>query len=213
MKQHLYFTLILSITSTTLLAQENVTDSREKITVGLKTGLNYSNVYDSEGEEFDADPKFGYVASVFLAVPIGKMIGIQPEVSFSQKGFQASGNILGGHYELTRTTSYLDIPVFFLIKPSEFFTVLAGPQFSYLIKQKDVFSNATSTVEQEQEFENDNIRKNTLCFVGGADINIKHIVLSARVGWDLFNNNGDGTSTTPRYKNVWAQATIGYRFY
>jgi hypothetical protein len=33
-----------------------------------------------------------------------------------------------------------------------------------------------------------------------------------RGSWDLKNNNGDGTSTTPRYKNVWYQATVGYRF-
>jgi hypothetical protein len=38
-------------------------------------------------------------------------------------------------------------------------------------------------------------------------------VLSARSGWDVQRNNGDGTSSIPRYKNVWFQATIGYRFY
>jgi len=43
------------------------------------------------------------------------------------------------------------------------------------------------------------------------DINLNNIVIGARAGWDLFNNNGDGTSTTPRYKNVWAQATVGIR--
>jgi len=47
--------------------------------------------------------------------------------------------------------------------------------------------------------------------VGGVDINLVNIVLGARVGLDMYNNNGDGTSTTPRYKNVWAQATVGFR--
>ena len=67
-------------------------------------------------------------------------------------------------------------------------------------------------MEQETEFENDNLRKNTLCFKGGVDINLKNIVLSARAGWDILKNNGSEASTTPRYKNVWYQATIGYRF-
>ena len=30
---------------------------------------------------------------------------------------------------------------------------------------------------------------------------------------DIQNNNGDGTSTTPRYKNVWFQGTLGFKFY
>jgi len=95
------------------------------------------------------------------------------------------------------------------LKPSGYFTILAGPQYSFLLKQKDVFAN----VAQEQEFDNDNIRKNILCFLGGFDININHIVFGARAGWDIQNNNGDGTSTNPRYKNVWYQGTLGIRFY
>jgi len=33
------------------------------------------------------------------------------------------------------------------------------------------------------------------------------------VGWDLMKNNGDGTKTTPRYKNVWAQVSVGFRIF
>jgi hypothetical protein len=36
---------------------------------------------------------------------------------------------------------------------------------------------------------------------------MNNIVIGARAGWDLLNNKGDGTSTTPRYKNMWYQAT------
>ena len=50
-----------------------------------------------------------------------------------------------------------------------------------------------------------------LCFVAGFDINYQHLVFGARVGWDVQNNNGDGTSSNPSYKNEWFQATIGLR--
>lgn len=192
---------------------QNRTDFREFLQFGIKGGLNYSNVYDTKGEKFNTDPKFGLATGIFLSIPIGKYLGVQPEILYSQKGFKATGIILSGSYDVVRTTNYIDIPILAQLKPSEFFTLVAGPQYSYLISQKDVFENATSTIEQEQEFENENIRKNTFCFLGGFDINLKHIVLGLRVGWDLFNNNGDGTSTTPRYKNTWYQATLGYRFY
>ena len=180
---------------------------------GLKAGVNLSNVYDEQGEDFTADSKFGGAVGAFLAIPIGKFLGVQPEILFSQKGFKATGNILGGNYSMTRTTNYIDVPVFFLLKPSEFITIMAGPQFSYLVKQRDVFHNGSSSLSQEQEFENDDIRRNTLCFVAGVDINVRHFVLGARGGWDVQNNREDGTSSTPRYKNTWLQATIGYRFY
>ncbi|HWY37824.1 MAG TPA: porin family protein [Bacteroidia bacterium] len=193
--------------------KDNKTDFRNRLLFGLKAGANYSNVYDSQGESFQASPKFGLAAGAFLAIPIGKYLGIQPEVLFSQKGFQATGRILGGSYDLTRTTDYIDVPLLFAFKPSEFFTLLAGPQYSYLLKQTDVFTNGTTSAAQETEFENNNVRKNTLCLAAGIDITMKHIVIGARAAWDIQNNNGDGTSTTPRYKNAWYQVTLGYRFF
>jgi hypothetical protein len=206
-------TVILSGIATKSIAQEKGTDYREEVMFGAKVGLNYSNVYDAEGENFNADSKFGLATGVFLALPLSKLIGLQPEILYSQKGFQATGSILGGAYDFTRTTSFIDVPLLFAIKPISALTILAGPQYSYLIKQKDVFANGVTTIEQEKEFANDNIRKNLLCFTIGADINVEHLVIGARAGWDIQKNNGDGTSTTPRYKNVWYQATIGYRFY
>lgn len=91
-------------------------------------------------------------------------------------------------------------------------TILVGPQFSFLVNEKNLFTSTTASVLQEQTFKNDNVRKNTLCLTGGVDVNVSSFVIGARAGWDVQNNNGDGTSTTPRYKNVWYQATIGFRF-
>ena len=121
--------------------------------------------------------------------------------------------MFGTAYDLKRTTNYIEVPLLLAIKPIQTITILAGPQFSFLMKQRDTFNSATTTYAQEQEFDNDNLRKNTLSFTGGVDINLDHTVIGLRSGWDLQNNNGDGTSSTPRYKNVWAQATIGFRFY
>jgi hypothetical protein len=200
---------------TVVSAQEAATsvDAREKLVVGLKVGGNYSNVYDSKGEEFQADGKVGFVGGAFASIPIGAFLGIQPEFLYSQKGFKASGNILGLPYKLTRTTTFIDVPILIQLKPSSFLTIVAGPQYSYLIKQKDVFENGITTIEQENEFENANLRKNFFCFTGGFDVNVTNMVLGARAGWDIQNNNGDGSTTTPRYKNMWYQLTNGFRFY
>jgi len=208
MKKNILIMLSLSLIATNIVAQ----DYSNKIAIGIKGGLNYSNVYDSEGDKFNADAKIGFAAGVFVAVPIGQFFGIQPEVLFSQKGYQSSGSVLGFDYKMTRTSNYIDIPLLFALKPSSSVTVLLGPQYSYLMKQTDVFDNPVSNTVVEEEFDNENIRKNMLGFIGGIDFNFSDIVVGARVSWDLTNNNGDGTSTTPRYKNVLGQLTLGYRF-
>ena len=212
MKKIILFIAAVSLMVGNIKAQEFGTDYREKPQFGFKIGANISNVYDTKGEAFQADGKFGFVIGAFGEIPLGKYVGIHPEILFSQKGFKATGIILGSTYNFTRTSNFIDIPLLVTLKPSEFLTIMAGPQYSYLIKQTDVFANATTSIAQEQEFVNENIRKNLFCFTGGFDINIQHIVIGLRAGWDITNNNGDGTSTTPRYKNVWYQGTIGFRF-
>jgi len=209
MKKIILIIVAITFMANIIIAQDNSTDLRDKLQFGMKAGANFSNIYDSKNQEFNADFKVGFAGGAFLEIPIGKYIGLQPEILFSQKGYKSTGTFLTAAYEFTHTTNYIDVPLLFTIKPSTFITLLAGPQYSFLVKQKDVFKSGSLTVNQEQEFEND---KSVLCFLGGIDINLNQFVFSARAGWDLQNNNGDGTSTNPRYKNVWYQATLGFRF-
>jgi hypothetical protein len=60
------------------MAQDGETDNRENVKFGLKVGTNYANVYDSQTEEFKSDGKFGFVGGLFISIPIGKYIGLQP---------------------------------------------------------------------------------------------------------------------------------------
>lgn len=196
--------------STNCIFAQSSSDFENNMFFGAKLGLNYSNVWDTEGEEFKADAKFGFVGGVFLSFPLFERFTFQPELLFSQKGFKATGKILGADYNITRTTNHLAIPLLAGYSPVENLTIFAGPQYSYLMKQTDEFENATTSFEQEKEFVNDNPRDNTFSFLIGIDGKINRIVLSTRLGWDLTNNNGDGTSTTPRYKNTWWQLTFGY---
>jgi len=214
MKNSILLLVMVTLAVTNSFAQTDlgIPDNREKLFFGIKVGANYSNVYDSQGDDFIADPKFGIAGGAFVSIPLGRYVGIQPEVLFSQKGYKSTGTYLGNTYSMTRTTDFIDIPLLVAFKPVEIVTIVAGPQFSYLLKQKDEFTGGSITSTQEHDFSNDNYRKNTLSVLGGADVNIDHLILGARIGWDVEKNNGDGTSTTPRYKNMWYQATVGYRF-
>jgi hypothetical protein len=185
-------------------------DDRDQMRFGFKAGVNFSNVYDEEGNNFVADGKTGLAAGVFLSVPFGKVIGFQPELIYSQKGFKATGSVLGFDYDYKRTTTYLDIPLLLQIKPSSNFTLLAGPQFSYLLETNNEFNNTSNTVEEE--INGDNYKKNIFGFVVGADVNLDQFVIGGRLGWDISKSDSDGNSDSPRYKNQVIQVTLGYRF-
>ncbi len=210
MKKTLIILLLMTF-GTLVHAQQDGKDTRGKMRFGIKAGANLANVWDEQGEDFRADPKLGFAGGIFFEIPMGKFIGFQPALLYSQKGFEGEGTLLGSAYSLTRTTSYIDAPLLLQLKPSPFFSIVLGPQYSYLVNEKNVYTYGTNSVEQEQAFENDNIRKNVLGFVTGVDINISSFVLSGRVGWDFQTNHGDGSSSTPRYKNRWIQLTAGLK--
>ncbi len=205
--------LTLLASSLLLKGQEATFDQRDKMQLSFKIGLNYSDVFDENGVGFQSDPKFGFVGGIALSIPISTYIGLQPEILYSEKGFKGNGNILGVDYKFTRTSTFLDIPLLIALKPSEFLTIVAGPQYSYLLKQKDQFNSTSSSFSQEEEFKNDNYRKNIIGVVVGADLHIKHFVIGARMCYDIQKNHGNGTSSTPQYKNKWLQATIAYNLY
>jgi hypothetical protein len=185
-------------------------DSRNELAFGLKAGVNFSNVYDEQGDNFVADGKVGIAAGAFLSVPITKFIGFQPEVMYSQKGFKQTGMFLGNNFEYKRTSTFLDIPLQLQIKPIEQLTLLVGPQYSYLLETKNEI-NGNSSATQE-DINSDNLRKNIFGFVVGADLNFQNLVLSTRAGWDISKSNEDGDTTNPRYKNQVIQVTLGYKF-
>ncbi len=200
-------TVLLSLS--TFKAQSQ--DRRENIEFGAKAGINLSNVWDSKGEAFVADSKVGFAGGLFLGIPIGKFIGVQPELLISQKGFKGSGSILGFPYSTTRTTTFLDVPLQVQFKPIEVLTIVAGPQFSYLLTQKDEYTFGTNSTQQNQEFDNEDVRNNILGFVIGADVIYGNLLLSGRFSWDFQANHKNEAAITPRYKNQLLQVTLGFK--
>ena len=197
--------------SSTSFAQDGTsstsTDTRENFKFGVKAGINLSNVYDEEGDDFVADSKVGFAGGAFVSIPLGTFVGIQPEVMFSQKGFKFESNGLLGDNKFTRTTSHLDIPVHLQI---ESLSILVGPQFSYLLNTKNEFNGYSA--EQEQEINDENYKKGVIGLSAGVDFNIDNFILSARAAWDLSKTNEDGEESSLRYKNQVIQFTVGYTF-
>lgn len=209
MKKKITIAILFVLLAVTVNGQ---TDNRDKFQIGVKAGGSLSNVYDTKGQDFNARAKLGFTGGVFFTIPINTLLGVQPEVLITQKGFRGYGRMLGQDYNFKRTTTFLEVPLLLAIKPAEFITVVIGPQYSFLLHQRDVFKSSFISYAQEQQLKQDNIRRNMLGFVTGLDINIGNIVIGGRFGVDLLRNRGNGNSNTPRYRNVSGQVTVGYKF-
>ena len=179
-------------------------DGREELKVGIKAGMNYSNVYSESGDDFVADGKAGFAGGVFVSIPLSQLVGIQPELMYSQKGFK--GEVLGAEYKAT--FNYLDLPVHLQIKPTENISILAGPQFSYLLSSKYELGNFSASSD---DLEDDNKRA-TLGLSAGIDFTLQNFLISARGSWDLSKVNDDNNTSDINYKNQVFQVTLGYRF-
>lgn len=180
-------------------------DAREELKVGIKAGMNYSNVYSESGDDFVADGKAGFAGGVFVSIPLNQLVGIQPELLYSQKGFK--GDVLGIDYKAT--FSYLDLPVHLQIKPTENISILAGPQFSYLLSSK--YELGSLSAVNEKDLEDDNNRA-TVGISAGVDFTVQNFLISARGSWDLSKMNKDNSTSDINYKNQVLQVTLGYRF-
>lgn len=181
--------------------------------IGIIGGLNIATIIKNDDPNFSSSPLYGYNAGGLLQLPLGNVIALQPEVLFSQKGYHAKGSDGLTGYDYREKVNYLDIPLLLKINLSKELGIVGGPQYSYLLSSKTTFNSGSVTYMQTVKNENDNIRKNTFGGVLGLDINLDHnFFLQGRYTIDFKNNNGDGTSSTPAYKNQVFQVGVGILF-
>lgn len=181
--------------------------SKKFVNAGIKAGFNNSNIWDESNQQTIADSKVGFAGGIFITVPIGEYLGVQPEILISQKGYRHINEVSGNSFFFRRTVTYIDIPFQFHINPNELFTLVAGPHYSYLIHQKDRH-NYDGTYPEE--FDSGKARESNFGFGGGVDFDFRQFVFSIRLMWDFLEHDGD--STNPNYRNQLAQFTVGYKF-
>lgn len=203
---------LLLCTAGATIAQDDDVDNRDKLQLGITGGFNVSNLYDASSRNFVAGSLIGGVFGGFLSIPIGTYLGLQPEVLYSQKGFGMSGSDATGQYYYIDRSNYIDVPILLQFKPIPEVYFLGGPEFSYLLSNIYTAGNGyTITNTEQQSFSNNNLRHNIMGLMLGADFNLGQFSLGGRIAWDLQDNNGNGTSYVPRYRNYWWQFVAGLR--
>jgi len=213
--KHLFQALLALSLSTAAFSQENNEHHHEGSLprFGFKGGLSIATIIKTDGNSFSSTPLYGFNGGAVLQLPLCRAISLQPEILFSQKGYRTKGSGLTGDYDYRRYLNFLDIPLLLRINPSKELGIVVGPQYSYLLATHTKFNTGAASYEETVKNENDNITKNIFGGVIGLDINLNdNVFFYGRYTMDFRRNNGDGTSSTPAYRNQVVQIGLGVLF-
>ncbi|WP_129717217.1 porin family protein [Pedobacter sp. SYP-B3415] len=181
-----------------------------KIRLGLKAGLNISNIIKDDGNNnFNTDYLVGFNGGVTLDIPIVDRLAFSPELLYSTKGYKADAPF--GTF--TQTTHFIDAPLLARINLAGGLNLIAGPQVSFLLSTNNKYENSLGSIERQIDEDSDRFRKS---LVGGVigfryDIN-QQFDIHGRYALDFQKNNEDGTSRTPEFRNQVFQVGIGVKF-
>lgn len=170
-------TVLVMMASQTLLAQ---TDPNPTARVGVKAGLNVSNLYIDDVN--DENARFGFNGGLYGQILSSEAFAIQPELLFSTKGSQADyGGVINSTVRFN--LNYLDLPVLAVIKLGPSAEIHAGPYASYLLSANiDYSGNIGNGVER---LDRDQFRTWDYGLSAGFGLNFGPTQIGARYNYGL----------------------------
>lgn len=97
----------------------------QSVKFGVKGGVNFATI---RGNDLDVDSKTGFHVGGVAELKLGDKFSLQPELLYTELGTKDSDNEL--------TLNYISVPVMAKFYLLEGFSVEAGPQFSFLVKDE-----------------------------------------------------------------------------
>lgn len=185
--------------------------AQSKTTFGVRGGINFYNWNgkNENGDNLDNKLKTGFNVGVNAEIPVGIDFYLQPGLLFTTKGAKSKD------IDLTRTVSYLELPINFIYKPElgEGKMLLGfGPYIAYAVGGKSDFGG----VKTDIEFGNDPTELKP--FDAGANLlagyefsNNFSFQLNASLGLTSMRNRPAG-DTKSTLKNTGFGVSLGYRF-
>ena len=183
------------------------TDDFYQPRVGIEGGLNIANTVSSYNSNYGTNSILGFNAGLTAEIPLVYPLSFEPEVLFSQQGYQA--NTTDG--TLTQRNNYIDVPLLAKFRLVRGFNFLIGPQLNFPVTSTTTFNNGFN-VSSESYYTNTN-NKSYVAGVLGFSIDLNsNVDIHARYLIDLSSNDDDPNSPIPSYRNQVWQFGIGIKF-
>ncbi len=106
------------------------TANAQHANIGIKGGLNVTNIHNSNGVEYDN--LVGFNVGLLAHIHFNKQFALQPELVYSTAG--ASNK--NGPFETKYNMGYINVPVLFQYMFDNGFRLQAGPQVGFLVSAK-----------------------------------------------------------------------------
>jgi hypothetical protein len=200
-------TFTLGLTGALLVCAATAQAQAQGVSVGVRAGVNVSNLsFSSETEVTDSKNLTGFVAGLFVTVPVNGIVAIQPEVLFSMQG----AKLTDGGESAKIKLDYVQAPVLLHLKPGSKSPVafLVGPTFGF--RNRADLEVPGAPVGFDDGFE-DEINSFDVGLVAGAALELGALVVDGRYTWGLMNIAKD-SSEPGTAKNRVFSATVGLRF-
>jgi hypothetical protein len=196
------FIVVLSSLSSVAAAQTPVSGADSRVTIGLKAGLNYSEL-KIEDDSLPLKPILDPVGGVYVARNLSPNLGIQVEALLGRKGAQDDDDPAEGRYRFT----YIDVPLTVSLGSGPGrraqFRVFTGPQASFLLGADEV--NFRLDVSRDIS---DEVKTVDFGWTVGAGVSMQRLSLDARYTHGLININTAGGSWV---KQRTATVLMGFR--
>ncbi len=166
----------------------------QEVKFGVKTGMNISSINGNNVNNLDS--RTGFVIGATAEIPLTEKFSLQPELLYSAQGAQLRDSF---KYDL----NYMALPVMAKYYIAEGFSVEAGPQFSFLIKDQIVPVNQYGAETQNTDAANFDLAANL-----GFGYQFKNgIFFQTRYNLGLV-----AISENPDIKNGAFQMALGFQF-
>ncbi|TXD54071.1 MULTISPECIES: porin family protein [unclassified Polaribacter] len=170
------------------------TEKAKDVKLGIKLGMNIASVNGSNANNIDS--RTGFVIGVAAEILFTEKFSVQPELLYSAQGAQLRDNFM---YDL----NYVSLPIMVKYYVAKGFTVEAGPQFSFLLKDELVPVNQNSGSSINTAAEN---------FDLGLNLGLGYQFKSGVFFQTRYNLGLIAVTENPDIKNGVFQMTLGYQF-
>lgn len=168
--------LIISLSSTAVLAQRTNPTAR----AGVKVGMNVSNLYINDVN--DENARIGFNGGFYGQILSTEAFAIQPELLFSTKGTQADYDGLIDQ-TVRFNMNYIDLPVLAVFKLGPSAEIHAGGYASYMLS-----ANITTDGDlgsDYDELDRDHFKSYDYGLTGGLGLNFGAVQIGARYNYGL----------------------------
>jgi hypothetical protein len=211
-----FFMATLLFASLNASAQEQQTsmESGLRPKLGIKGGLNLTNLYVSDVSK--EHMKAGFNAGLFAKLPVTQGFSIQPELLYSVKGAKDDyNNVVQGSGEYRFNLGYIEMPVLAVVNLARNFNLHAGGYAAYLVNANVKDVNSDGDIQGANELNADNFKRWDVGLVGGLGFDIENFTIGARYNYGLTNIGKSGSLSgdlTKNSKNAGVSIYLGFGF-